>query len=247
VYELYKALGDKAMIPAKAPYSITVGKESIPLTAEERAEYQRIMGGVSYHIIEQLIKSDFYNSYTDDEKDTVIRAVYSYASKVAQASYKADYTYDMALKDNIYMTRAIYDAMSDEDKQQAYYNGVMKSYAEILNADEKGLVTFFELKGVKDAVLNATIEYDSAKAIKLMETAIEKSSAYADKEEEEKAIKSGIRSTLTSYWKPHYKVANYENDREEMDRILNVLTETGLYGNRYETRRTIQKWLEEEE
>jgi hypothetical protein len=245
VYELYKALGDKAMIPAKAPYSITVGKESIPLTAEERAEYQRIMGGVSYHIIEQLIKSDFYNSYTDDEKDTVIRAVYSYASKVAQASYKADYTYDMALKDNIYMTRAIYDAMSDEDKQQAYYNGVMKSYAEILNADEKGLVTFFELKGVKDAVLNATIEYDSAKAIKLMETAIEKSSAYADKEEEEKAIKSGIRSTLTSYWKPHYKVANYENDREEMDRILNVLTETGLYGNRYETRRTIQKWLEE--
>lgn len=247
VYELYKALGDKAMIPAKAPYSITVGKESIPLTAEERAEYQRIMGGVSYHIIEQLIKSDFYNSYSDDEKDTVIRAVYSYASKVAQASYKADYTYDMALKDNIYMTRAIYDAMSDEDKQQAYYNGVMKSYAEILNADEKGLVTFFELKGVKDAVLNATIEYDSAKAIKLMETAIEKSSAYADKEEEEKAIRSGIRSTLTSYWKPHYKVANYENDREEMDRILNVLYETGLYGNRYETRRTIQKWLEEEE
>ena len=247
VYELYKALGDKAMIPAKAPYSITVGKESIPLTAEERAEYQRIMGGVSYHIIEQLIKSDFYNSYADDEKDTVIRAVYSYASKVAQASYKADYTYDMALKDNIYMTRAIYDAMSDEDKQQAYYNGVMKSYAEILNADEKGLVTFFELKGVKDAVLNATIEYDSAKAIELMETAIEKSSAYADKEEEEKAIRSGIRSTLTSYWKPHYKVANYENDREEMDRILNVLTETGLYGNRYETRRTIQKWLEEEE
>lgn len=247
VYELYKALGDKAMIPAKAPYSITVGKESIPLTAEERAEYQRIMGGVSYHIIEQLIKSDFYNSYTDDEKDTVIRAVYSYASKVAQASYKADYTYDMALKDNIYMTRAIYDAMSDEDKQQAYYNGVMKSYAEILNADEKGLVTFFELKGVKDAVLNATIEYDSAKAIELMETAIEKSSAYADKEEEEKAIKSGIRSTLTSYWKPHYKVANYENDREEMDRILNVLSETGLYGNRYETRRTIRKWLEEEE
>lgn len=247
VYELYKALGDKAMIPAKAPYSITVGKESIPLTAEERAEYQRIMGGVSYHIIEQLIKSDFYNSYSDDEKDTVIRAVYSYASKVAQASYKADYTYDMALKDNIYMTRAIYDAMSDEDKQQAYYNGVMKSYAEILNADEKGLVTFFELKGVKDAVLNATIAYDSAKAIELMETAIEKSSAYADKEEEEKAIKSGIRSTLTSYWKPHYKVANYENDREEMDRILNVLYETGLYGNRYETRRTIQKWLEEEE
>lgn len=247
VYELYKALGDKAMIPAKAPYSITVGKESIPLTAEERAEYQRIMGGVSYHIIEQLIKSDFYNSYSDDEKDTVIRAVYSYASKVAQASYKADYTYDMALKDNIYMTRAIYDAMSDEDKQQAYYNGVMKSYAEILNADEKGLVTFFELKGVKDAVLNATIEYDSAKAIELMETAIEKSSAYADKEEEEKAIRSGIRSTLTSYWKPHYKVANYENDREEMDRILNVLYETGLYGNRYETRRTIQKWLEEEE
>lgn len=247
VYELYKALGDKAMIPAKAPYSITVGKESIPLTAEERAEYQRIMGGVSYHIIEQLIKSDFYNSYTDDEKDTVIRAVYSYASKVAQASYKADYTYDMALKDNIYMTRAIYDAMSDEDKQQAYYNGVMKSYAEILNTDEKGLVTFFELKGVKDAVLNATIEYDSAKAIELMKTAIEKSSAYADKEEEEKAIRSGIRSTLTSYWKPHYKVANYENDREEMDRILNVLYETGLYGNRYETRRTIQKWLEEEE
>ena len=86
-----------------------------------------------------------------------------------------------------------------------------------------------------------------AKAIELMETAIEKSSAYADKEEEEKAIRSGIRSTLTSYWKPHYKVANYENDREEMGRILNVLTETGLYGNRYETRRTIQKWLEEEE
>jgi len=244
VYELYKELGSKAMIPAKAPYSVTVGGKSVPLSAEERAEYQRIMGGASYKIIEGLLESELYNSYSSTEKEIVIRNVYSYAKKLAEANYAADYTYDMAKEDNIYLNREEYNAMTDEERQKAYHDGVMSEYAEIINADEKGITAFFESKGIKSMILRATKEYDGEKTTEFINEAVKVASTYGV---EEKDVKSEIRRSLTTYWKVQYKIANHEEDWETMDRILKILIETGLYGNRYEVEKTLREWIEDSE
>jgi hypothetical protein len=56
--------------------------------------------------------------------------------------------------------------------------------------------------------------------------------------------RSSVKSSITSYWKPLYIIANKDGNKKEMDRIYNMLLDTGLYGNRYETEKTLKKWLE---
>jgi osmotically-inducible protein OsmY len=243
VYALYKNLGDAKMIPSKAPYSIEVGGKKYPLTAEERAEYQMVMGTVAHKLIEYLIANDLYNSYTDEEKANVIKAVYSYADKVAKSQYKVDYTFEMAHDDDPYITRAKFDAMTDEEKQALYSKNTLSSYAEILNTTEEGAVLYFANAGARAAVIHATTEYNGAQAAEIIARAKANAKEYGG-EEEEKATMSSFKSSTTTYWKPFYKVAYYEGDRDTMNKIKETLLDTGLYSN-YELNKKLNDWLEE--
>lgn len=248
VYALYKELGNKAMIPAKAPYSITVGDKTIDLTPEQRAEYQTIMGTVAYKIIDRLLDSELYNSYSSAEKEVIIKDVYAYANKVALGNYDAEYTFEMARKDNKYMTRAKYDQMSSEEKKEAYRRGVLSGYSSILDTDEDGVIAYYENRAVKTAVTDALEYYDVDKAKELIEIAKANVPKYSsDPEETTKSMISGIKSNVTMIWKYQYQIAYYENDTERMEQIRQMLVDLGLYGKSSDVRKTLREWLEESE
>lgn len=248
VYALYKELGNKAMIPAKAPYSITVGGEKVNLTPEQRAEYQVTMGTVAYKIIEKLLESELYNSYTAEEQEVIIKDVYAYANKVALGNYDAEYTFEMARKDNKYITRAEYDKMSSEEKHEAYRRGVLSGYSDILDTDEDGVVAYYENRAINTAVTDALEYYDVDKAKELIEIAKANVPKYSnDPEEDIKSMMTSIKSNVTSIWKYEYQIAYYENDTERMNQIRQMLIALGLYGKSSDVRKTLNEWLEESE
>ena len=244
VYGLYKRLGNKNMIPAKAPYSITVNEQKINLSTEERAEYQRIMGSVAYKLIEALLQSEVYNSYSDVEKEKAIKDVYSYANKVALANYNAEVTFDNAREVDPFIKRDVFEEMTDEEKQELWRRYALSAYDNLIDTDESGVIAYFENQAVTSAVRNATIRYDADKAKYYIDVAVENAKKYSNSEDAEKEIKSSIKSYLTTYWKPMYQVAYSDGDKEEMKKIQEILEGTGLYGNGYDTKKTLKKWLE---
>ena len=251
VYGLYKELGSKGMIPAKAPYSITVDGKSIPLSAEERANYQRIMGGVSYKIIAGLLDSEIYNSYSSAEKEIIIKDVYSYAKKVADASYNTEITFEMINASHPYILRDDFNDMTDEQKKETYRSGVLSSYSDILETDEKGVIAYFETKATKHAVLGATRAYDADKVNELLEAAKTNIERYSSDDEvaaeNVKAFNQDVKSSLTKWWKVQYRLASLEDNSSEMERIENMLVAIGLYGNRSEVRKKLKQWLEDQD
>lgn len=85
MYDVYQATGDKAVIPAVAPYNFTVNGEKISLSIEQRNEYQKIIGDIAIKSIEDYIKTDDYNAMSDADKAEAIKDIYSYATAVAKA------------------------------------------------------------------------------------------------------------------------------------------------------------------
>ena len=245
VYGLYKELGSKGMIPDKAPYSITAGGKKYVFSAEERAEYQKIMGSVSYKIIEKLLESDVYNSYTPSEQEVVIKAVYSYAEKTAQASVNVEVTYDMLHDYDDYLTRDKYAKMSDEEKREAYRNGILKDYVSILNTDESGVVAFFANKGVRAATIDAVNAGDVSRALELIEEAKTNVARYNTDKDAPSDFVATIKSGITSNLKQTYKVAYYTNDSKTMSEVESTLIGLGMYGRTYDVRKLLKSWINE--
>ena len=64
---------------------------------------------------------------------------------------------------------------------------------------------------------------------------------------DEKAAKSSVKSSVTSYWKPLYKAAAKAKNEAEKKRIREILKAIGLYGNATDIVNTVNGWLKEKE
>jgi hypothetical protein len=241
VYGLYKALGNRSMIPAKAGYSIDINGTKYILNPEERAEYQTIMGSVSYKIIEGLLEDDFYNSYSPSEQEVVIKNVYAYANAVARANFNAKMSYELLKNYNAFLTRSKYDAMTEEEKREAYRKGILKEYADILDTDENGVVAYFVNKGTKTAIQNALYANNVEAAILALERGKENVGKYSDNEDDVKSYTSNMRAGVTNAMKEEYILAYYEGDEQRMAEIKQMLTDIGLYEN---VNKTLKEWRE---
>lgn len=245
VYDLYKTLGNKGMIPAKAPYSIEINGKKYAFSSEKRARYQTVLGTVSYKIIEGLLGNEIYNSYSPAEQEVVIKAVYEYANKAALASFEdVEIDYDLLKKYNSYLTKTKYESMSDEEKKDAYYKGVLKEYTDILGTDEAGVVAYFTNKGARTAIQNALFAGDGAAARNVLDKATEAISKYSDDEDVVKSFTTSIRTGVTSAMKEEYILAYYEGDDEKMEQIKQMLIELGIYGKSSDVKKTLKAWLE---
>lgn len=87
MYRLYKATGDKSLLPHAADYSLTYQETKYILDGEERAEYQRVMGKTAHEGVADLLESRSYRNMTDEKKAAAIKLVYEYASAQAKAEY----------------------------------------------------------------------------------------------------------------------------------------------------------------
>lgn len=67
-----------------------------------------------------------------------------------------------------------------------------------------------------------------------------------ERKEIEKDVKSSVKSSITKYWKAFVINAYLKDDTDKLDMLLDLLYNTGLYGTKKETRRTMKKWAEED-
>jgi hypothetical protein len=56
--------------------------------------------------------------------------------------------------------------------------------------------------------------------------------------------RASVRSSITSYWKPKYIEASKSGNKDEMDRIYDILLKTGLYGEWSDLNKTLKGWRE---
>lgn len=60
----------------------------------------------------------------------------------------------------------------------------------------------------------------------------------------EAQAKAAIKSSVTSYWKKLYVEAWRNGDTEERKRIIKLLTDTGLYGDRNDVAKKVTEWVQ---
>lgn len=79
IYSLYKATGDKNIIPKKVDYSITIDGKKKVLTTEEMEKWQKASGKYVTDNIRKAINSKDYQRLSDEKKASVINGIVNYS------------------------------------------------------------------------------------------------------------------------------------------------------------------------
>lgn len=87
IYNLYKATGDKTIMPRVAGYSLTYNNENYNLTPEEKARYQKTMGKYVNSTVEKLLNNSNYEKLTDIEKTEIVNQIVSDGNEYAKEEY----------------------------------------------------------------------------------------------------------------------------------------------------------------
>ena len=113
------------------------------------------------------------------------------------------------------------------------------------NALKKGESTSTETREEVTSIykvsdVNSSFEYgDTAMALEIIEDIVKTKKANGKTEEQARA---SVRSSMTSYWKPLYENAYLRGDKNEMDRIKNILIASGVYGKTSAVKETLSSW-----
>ncbi len=247
-YEIYKSTGDVGAIPAKAPYSVKYQNQSKKLTDEERAEYQRVMGGIAYDMIDTLLENEVYLEMSNNEKLSVLKEVYSYSAAVAKNTIAWYDSYEVIHGIADYITQSDFQDMSEEDRIQLVENDIFQDYKHINDIEsDEGMSNYLINKKTPNLVLSATLAGDIDEAVKLIKGIEERAQSYGwDKTETNSEVadrRTKVKRTLTTYWKEAYLNAYYKKDTEEQNRILEMLTKIGLYGDRSDVKEKFAEWV----
>ena len=248
-YEIYQSTGDVGAIPPKAPYSVTLQGKSVKLDDVERALYQKTMGEVSSDLIGILLENDVYKAMNNQEKLSVLKQIYSYSAVVAKG--QLDWTSDYEVIKGIapYVTEKDFNAMSYEERYKIVDDYIFSDYDGLQDiVGQEGQANFLINKKTSSMVLAATLVGDMDEAINLIDGIESRVQSYGwdkdDTAEEIKDKRTSVKTTLTRYWKEAYLYAYYTGNDKEQERILEMLVEIGLYGNRVEVKKVLKKWIE---
>lgn len=251
-YEIYQSTGDVGAIPPKAPYSVDLQGKTVKLSDTERVLYQKAMGEVSADLIELLLENDVYNAMSDEEKLAVLKQIYSYSSAVAKS--QLDWTGDYEVINGIapYITQEAFNTMSYEERYKIVDDYIFSDYEGMQKIEsDKGQANFLINKKTGSMVLEATRSGDIDGAVKLIQGIEDRVTSFGwDKEDtaaEIKERKESVKTVLTRYWKAAYRYAYYNGDKEEQERIFDILVDVGLYGDKYEVKKQLRKWIEDSE
>lgn len=84
IYRVYKATGEKNVMPRVAPYSLTIDNKKINLTASQRTDYQRVSGEIIENNVQNLLGTNEYQNMSDKAKAEVINNIVNYSYNIAQ-------------------------------------------------------------------------------------------------------------------------------------------------------------------
>ncbi len=252
VYEIYKSTGDVGSIPAKAPYSVELQGVKKKLNDAERADYQRTMGQAASEMIEALLENDAYLAMNDQEKLSVLKSVYSYSATMAKSELDWYDSYEVIHGIAEHITESDFDKMSEEDRIKIVEDYLLSDFSGIQDIEtDNGKVNYLINKKTASLVLSATKNNDIKKAKEYLGGIEKRVDSYgwnkSDTTAEIKDTKTVVKTALTRYWKATYLYAYYKGRRVDMNKIYEMLVELGLYGGRFEVRKKLKEWLEEDE
>ena len=179
VYRLHEATGGKTMFPQVSPYKIKRNGVDVPLTGEERAQFQTTQGQTYYGIIGEMLDSEDYRGMDPEQQVKYFELVNQYAKAVAMeeatdGAYESDKYVDLAqaAKKELGLYEAEYlllcekygkGVMNGDGIREAYQNGI---------APEDYLTYAGALKAVKadkeaktGKAPGSTSQVDSARAL----------------------------------------------------------------------------------
>ena len=85
INRIYKDMGDAAVLPGYASKYFNVNGERVDLTAKEYEKYAEVKGQTAYTLLEEVFKTEAYQSLANDEKADIVLKAYDYAQQKAKA------------------------------------------------------------------------------------------------------------------------------------------------------------------
>jgi hypothetical protein len=143
LYEVYKQTGNKSVIPAVAPYYLTINDEKKVFTTEERQKYQQLTGGESAKQINNLLDDPAYKTLKADIKAEVIKDIYAYntaqakeelfGKELTSTQKKIEKYAEMGLDPEIYiLVKTLQDGTSKASYEKAVDSVELDSYTKKL-------------------------------------------------------------------------------------------------------------------
>jgi hypothetical protein len=122
IYAVYKATGDKTIMPRQVGYSEMISGKSRNLTAKERSEWQKRAGQKVEENIKTLSKNPEYKGLSNEDKATVISNIVNYSFSIQKEEmFKAGVS-------NLY--KKAYEAEQDGIPIADFYLEKMENYIE---------------------------------------------------------------------------------------------------------------------
>jgi hypothetical protein len=147
IYDVYKAVGDKTVMPRVAPYYVDSKGNRINLTPEQRAEYQKVAGNIIEESVDNMMKDSKYVNVPDKEKAEIITNIVNYAYNVAKKdvlgleisnTYEKAYEYSkIGNVEDFYMFKNSVDDTNAATKRQSMLNYFTSSR---LNQEQKAFL-----------------------------------------------------------------------------------------------------------
>lgn len=94
ISRLFEATGEEKVFPRKADWSVTFNGVTHKLSNMDYAEYQKVMGQLSFQLADELMESPSYRMLGDDAKVETLSNAYDLARKAALDELYSDYSSD---------------------------------------------------------------------------------------------------------------------------------------------------------
>lgn len=217
IYRLYQQTGDKTIMPRVAPYYINSKGQKITFTSKEKAEFQKISGGIVETSIQNLLDDDTYQSLSDTDKADVINNLVNYSYNKAQmdiAKTPASNRYKNVTKYVNSGGDPGYYYLHKKEIDYQIKNPNKYNYIKQITSYDNYQKYTTEIKNIREKYKNATTATRKAKTISYINS--------LDLSAVQKAML--IRKYYTSYNSYNSKIYNYVNQSD-----LSASEKLGVY------------------
>ena len=151
IYKLYTETNNVSVLPKTAPNSLTVAKQDITFSVEEKAEFQKKIGKTSVELLDKLFNSKDFENLTDEQKVKAIKKVYDYAYDKAKTTLDYDYETIAEMEGGQdVLTKEKYDKLSKEAKQSLVDEYLLTKKQRKCKGDAEKLAELFIKEVIKD-------------------------------------------------------------------------------------------------
>lgn len=135
ITELYENTGESSVLPKNINKNLTIDKEKYTMTSDEYAKYKKEYGQLSYKLLNNLVEQSDYKKLADEDKQTIVEKIYSYAKEKVKTDYAKDNNikYESSTSKNIDSIKVKGNTVTIGDEQYYKVTNINMSEKEIEN------------------------------------------------------------------------------------------------------------------